>query len=77
MIRFGVIGYGYWGPNIVRNLDGLDSAQMVAICDKSETALRRAKQAYPAFGLLRTASELLTVPGYRCDRGDHAGVDSF
>ena len=27
MIRIGVIGYGYWGPNIVRNLQGLDSTQ--------------------------------------------------
>ena len=24
LLRFGVIGYGYWGPNVVRNLDQLD-----------------------------------------------------
>jgi predicted dehydrogenase len=47
VIRFGVIGYGYWGPNIVRNLQLLDDAEVVAICDKSEHALRRAKQLYP------------------------------
>ena len=26
MVNFGIIGYGYWGPNIVRNLDGLEGA---------------------------------------------------
>ena len=40
MIRFGVIGYGYWGPNIVRNLRNLESAQVAAVCDKN-TELER------------------------------------
>jgi predicted dehydrogenase len=62
MIRFGVIGYGYWGPNIVRNLRGLDAAQVVAICDKSETALRRAKQAFPEVHVTNDCSELLSSP---------------
>ena len=62
MIRFGVIGYGYWGPNIVRNLRGLDSTQVVAICDKSEVALRRAKQAFPEVRVTSDCSELLSAP---------------
>jgi len=62
MIRFGVIGYGYWGPNIVRNLRGLESTQVVAVCDKSEAALRRAKQAFPEIRLTNDASELLESP---------------
>jgi predicted dehydrogenase len=62
MIRFGVIGYGYWGPNIVRNLDNLDSTQVVAICDRSDTALRRAKQAHPGIRVTADASELLASP---------------
>ena len=33
--KFGVVGYGYWGPNVVRNLDRLDEAEVVAVCDKS------------------------------------------
>ena len=32
VLRVGVIGYGYWGPNIVRNVTSLDSCQLVAIC---------------------------------------------
>ncbi len=62
MIRFGVIGYGYWGPNIVRNLRGLDSAKLVAICDRSSASLRRAKEAYPDVHVTSDASELITSP---------------
>src|SRR5882724_7093616 len=59
MIRFGVIGYGYWGPNIVRNLRSLNSAQIVAVCDKSNTALRRVQQAYADVQVTSDAAELL------------------
>ena len=62
MIRFGVIGYGYWGPNIARNLRGLDSTNVVAICDKSETALGRAAQAFPEARLTMDCFELLSSP---------------
>jgi len=47
MLKVGIVGFGYWGPNIVRNFRGLDSVQVVAICDKSSAASRRAKHAYP------------------------------
>ncbi len=62
MINFGVIGYGYWGPNIVRNLRGLDSATVVTICDKSSTALRRAKQAHPGVHVTTDFTEVLSSP---------------
>ena len=62
MIRFGVVGYGYWGPNIVRNLRSVNSAQVVAICDKSEASLRRAKQAYPDIHVTSDCSEILSSP---------------
>ena len=62
MIRFGVIGYGYWGPNIVRNLRGLEAAKVVAVCDKNPAALQRAKSAYPDLRVTSDCSELLTSP---------------
>jgi predicted dehydrogenase len=62
MIRFGVIGYGYWGPNIVRNLDSLGNAKVVAICDKREDSLRRAQQAHPNVQVTRDSSEVLSSP---------------
>jgi predicted dehydrogenase len=59
MIRFGVVGYGYWGPNIVRNLRGLDTAQVVAICDMNATALAAASRAYPDVRVTSDQEELL------------------
>ena len=43
MVGVGVIGYGYWGPNIVRNLQALAGARVAGICDKNPAALRRAE----------------------------------
>jgi predicted dehydrogenase len=63
MIRIGVIGYGYWGPNIVRNLHDLDSAKVVAVCDQSPAAQKRAKHAYPAMEVVSDATEILRSPG--------------
>jgi predicted dehydrogenase len=60
MIKFGVIGYGYWGPNIVRNLRSLDTVKVVSICDKSSAALRRAKHAHPDVDVTTDFNEVLT-----------------
>jgi predicted dehydrogenase len=57
----GVIGYGYWGPNIVRNVSGLDCYELVAICDQSAAALKRAGRAYPGVRLTSDASEVLSA----------------
>lgn len=59
MIRFGVIGYGYWGPNVVRNLRNIEGAQVAAICDRSAGAMRRAKQLYPEVRVTSDPSEVL------------------
>ncbi len=59
MIRFGVVGYGYWGPNIVRNLHTIDEAEVVAVCDKSPVALSRVRQLYPAVRLTSDCRELV------------------
>jgi predicted dehydrogenase len=61
-IRVGVIGYGYWGPNVVRNLHGLDSCQLMAVCDKSTAALQRAHRLYPRLHLTTDFMEILTSP---------------
>ena len=59
MIRVGVIGYGYWGPNIVRNLHGLDSTRVEMIADKNPSALDRARKAYPGVCTTSDAAEIL------------------
>ena len=62
MIRCGVIGYGYWGPNVVRNLRGLDSVELVGICDRSDQAQKKAKQACPDVKVCSDAADLLESP---------------
>jgi len=62
LIRIGVIGYGYWGPNIVRNLRGLEGCQVSAVCDQSDAALKRVKQAHPDLAVTTQSSELFISP---------------
>ena len=47
-VRVGVVGLGYWGPNLARNFDRLPGAELAWICDASEEARERAGQAFPA-----------------------------
>jgi predicted dehydrogenase len=61
-IRIGVIGYGYWGPNVVRNFHGQDKSRVVAVCDKSPKSLQRVRQAYPTMAVTDQCQELLTAP---------------
>jgi len=62
MVKFGVIGYGYWGPNVVRNLDRLDEAKVVGVCDMSPSARKKVAKAYPDVRVTDNASELMTSP---------------
>jgi predicted dehydrogenase len=62
VLRVGVIGYGYWGPNIVRNFHGLENCDVVAVCDRSPEALKRARRVYPGVHLTTDFNEILTSP---------------
>jgi predicted dehydrogenase len=57
-IRVGVVGFGYWGPNLVRNLDKLGDAELVAACDLSESNLAKLKDLYP---YVETMSDLAAM----------------
>jgi len=62
MINVGVIGYGYWGPNIIRNLQGLDTARVAAICDSNPIALNRAMHVCPGAQFTSDCREVLQSP---------------
>ncbi|MGC1363888.1 MAG: Gfo/Idh/MocA family oxidoreductase [Silvibacterium sp.] len=61
-MNFGVIGYGYWGPNVVRNLTNLEGSQVIAIAEMSPSARKRAQKAYPGIKVTPDASEVMTDP---------------
>jgi predicted dehydrogenase len=47
MVSIGVVGFGYWGPNMVRNFSHTAGSTVVAVCDRDLQRLALAKQQYP------------------------------
>jgi predicted dehydrogenase len=62
MIKIGVIGYGYWGPNLVRNFVESNQAQVTAISDLQPERLTTARLRYPATRATASFQELLDDP---------------
>lgn len=48
LINVGVVGCGYWGPNLIRNFNSLSNCRVKRICDRSETRLEHMKNLYPS-----------------------------
>jgi predicted dehydrogenase len=62
VLRVGVIGYGYWGPNIVRNLHGQKHLQATMVCDKSAAALARVRKTYPGIETVSDPMDVVRSP---------------
>jgi predicted dehydrogenase len=62
MIGIGVIGYGYWGPNLVRNFAEAPGARLVSVCDARAERLVEARRRYPFVQTTERYRELLTDP---------------
>jgi len=62
MIRVGVIGYGYWGPNLVRNFAELSTAQVVSVCDRRPERLALAERRHPGVRITTDAAALIADP---------------
>jgi len=62
MVRMGIVGFGYWGPNIVRNFKSCEGCSVQRICDGSEDALRRAQRVYPEIEKTSDWRTLVTAP---------------
>jgi predicted dehydrogenase len=62
MIRVGVIGYGYWGPNIVRNFHRTAGCRVEMVCDKSAKMLERLAQANPEIKGTTNCNDVVSSP---------------
>jgi predicted dehydrogenase len=63
MLRIGVIGYGYWGPNIVRNFNSVNGAQVVMVSDMNAHTLKnKVQKAYPNIKTTTDINELIKNP---------------
>jgi predicted dehydrogenase len=58
----GVIGHGYWGPQVLRNFHATEGCEVAVVCDKSCESLRRATHAYPHIRATTDPCEVLTSP---------------
>lgn len=59
MVRVAVAGFGYWGPNLVRNFNQNANSSLVACCDLSPARLEAIKGLYPDVRLTSDYNELL------------------
>jgi predicted dehydrogenase len=59
LIRIGVIGYGYWGPNIVRNFSDVPGCQIAAVSDMRADRLALARARYPGVRTYADPNELI------------------
>jgi predicted dehydrogenase len=59
MINVGVIGYGYWGPNVARNFHSCQGVKLTSVSDISEKRLKLAETHYPFIQGFKNPEELI------------------
>src|SRR3989441_13120308 len=62
MLKLGVVGYGYWGPNVVRNFSSQPDCRVAAICDKNPHAVALALSRHPAVHTTSNPDEVMRSP---------------
>ena len=63
MINIGIVGYGYWGPNLVRNFAETAGANVAAVADLDTSKLALVQRRFPAVKTTTDFSDLLKDPG--------------
>jgi predicted dehydrogenase len=62
MIKVGVIGYGYWGPNLVRNFMAATGSEVARVCDVREERLAPLRKLYPVIKTCSQPNDLINDP---------------
>ncbi|MFQ5500512.1 MAG: Gfo/Idh/MocA family protein, partial [Candidatus Zixiibacteriota bacterium] len=62
MLRVGVIGCGYWGPNLVRNFAHCDGVEVLSVCDTDQSRLSFISKQYPSVKLTTDARSVFQDP---------------
>ena len=60
--RVGIVGLGYWGPNLARNLNSLESCELAWCCDASDASRARWQTTYPDARFTAEFDDLLSDP---------------
>jgi predicted dehydrogenase len=61
-VRIAVVGLGYWGPNLIRNISEFDGAEAVLACDLRQDALQAIARRYPAVETTTSFVDVLADP---------------
>ncbi len=61
-INVGIIGCGYWGPNLIRNFIELPTSNVVAVADLSEERLAHIKSRYPQVEITKNYRDFFAMP---------------
>jgi predicted dehydrogenase len=61
-LRIGVVGLGYWGPNLARNLDAIPGCEVSWLCDASEEARTALERSFPGARTTEVIGDLLDDP---------------
>jgi predicted dehydrogenase len=62
VLGIGVIGCGYWGPNLIRNFSNLKTCRVIACADLLEERLNHMKQLYPSLRTTTNFREIIKDP---------------
>jgi predicted dehydrogenase len=62
MIKIGIIGYGYWGPNLVRNFFSQKDCTIKAVADSRPNRLQLLAQSYPSINGVLDADDIINDP---------------
>jgi len=61
-IRVGVVGLGYWGPNLARNFAAIPGCELSWLCDASSEARARLERSFPGTSMTGDLGALLSDP---------------
>src|SRR4051794_24442450 len=61
-LKVGIIGAGYWGPNLIRNFSGCPLTQVAAVCDADPARLEAIGHSHGHLRLVSSLDELLELP---------------
>ena len=53
MIKVGIIGYGYWGPKILRNFNATEGCEVLTIADQNTKAIAKARKSNPKIKIFK------------------------
>ena len=61
-VRVGAVGCGYWGPNVIRNLDAVPGFELCCVCDADQERLRPVAARYPSARATTNVDDILGDP---------------